>query len=154
AAWLRTGRGLAQGAPGGAPDPDFPGDPVAMLDEQGARTIRQRLVIRTTGCITETTAAAPMSARSWHPIRWDRLHLRPLGASSMTQETTPYASVDACCARVAPCPCPSESVRTSPNPVGRARVALGPTQEQLGEMFHTSMRTAHRYRPDNGRGVS
>jgi transcriptional regulator with XRE-family HTH domain len=29
--------------------------------------------------------------------------------------------------------------------IGRARVALGLTQKQLGEMFHTSMRTAHRW---------
>jgi transcriptional regulator with XRE-family HTH domain len=29
--------------------------------------------------------------------------------------------------------------------VGRARIALGLTQKGLGEMFHTSMRTAHRW---------
>jgi hypothetical protein len=33
-----------------------------------------------------------MSATSWRPIRWDRVHVRYLGASRRTYETTLYAS--------------------------------------------------------------
>ena len=85
-----------------------------------------------------------VSARSWRHTRRDRTHFRPPGDSRMIREIIACASVRCVLCQSACCPCPSESVRTYAL-IGRARVALGLTQKQLGEMFQTSMRTAHRW---------